>query len=115
MRVHGALMVMRSANGPEFVSRAILEWIANTGITTLLNEREKPWQNGRDESFNGKFRDGGLSLEWFRSHREAAVVIEAWCLHCNQGRPHSSLRKLTPTEFKQQSHPHQQFTCGAFW
>jgi putative transposase len=41
----------------------------------------KPWQNGTDESFNGKFRDECLSLEWFRSRREAAVIIEHWRQH----------------------------------
>jgi putative transposase len=45
-------------------------------------EPGKPWQNGTDESFNGELRDECLSLEWFRSHREAAVVIEAWRRHC---------------------------------
>jgi putative transposase len=35
------------------------------GIATALNDPGKPWQNGADESFNGKFRDEWLSLEWF--------------------------------------------------
>ena len=51
------------------------------------------------ESFNGKFRDECLSLEWFRSRAEAKVVIEAWRRHYNEVRPHSSLGYLTPTEF----------------
>ena len=55
--VHGAPLFMRSDNGPEFVSQAILEWIASAGIATVLNDPGKPWQNGADESFNGKFRD----------------------------------------------------------
>ncbi|SDY26590.1 putative transposase, partial [Myxococcus xanthus] len=25
----------------------------------------KPWQNGTNESFNGRFRDECLSAEWF--------------------------------------------------
>jgi hypothetical protein len=33
----------------------------------------KPWQSGDGESFNGKFRDECLSLEWFRSRAEARV------------------------------------------
>ena len=100
--VHGAPLFMRSDNGPEFVSLAILEWIASAGIATVLNDPGKPWQNGADESFNGKFRDECLSVEWFRSRREAKVVIESWRQHYNEVRPHSSLQYLTPTEFKQQ-------------
>jgi putative transposase len=99
--VHGAPLFMRSDNGPEFISRAILEWITASGIETALIEPGKPWQNGTDESFNGKLRDECLSLEWFRSRREAAVIIEAWRRHYNAVRPHSSLNYLTPHEFKQ--------------
>ncbi|VFR40088.1 Mobile element protein [plant metagenome] len=102
MSLHGSPLFMRSDNGPEFVSHAILEWIAHSGIATVLNDPGKPWQNGTDESFNGKFRDECLSIEWFRSRREAAVLIEAWRVHYNEMRPHSSLQYLTPVEFKQQ-------------
>lgn len=59
----------------------------------------KPWQNGTAESFNGKFRDECLSLEWFRSRAEARVVIERWRQHYNEVRPHSSLGYLTPAAF----------------
>lgn len=62
-----------------------------------------PWQNGTDESFNGKFRDECLSLERFRSRREAAVVFEVWRSHYNEVRPRSSLQYLPPAEFKRNS------------
>jgi hypothetical protein len=58
-----------------------------------------PWQNGKIESFNGKFRDECLNLEWFRSRAEAKVVIETWRKHYNAVRPHSGLNYLTPDEF----------------
>jgi putative transposase len=103
--IHGAPRYLRSDNGPEFVSRALLEWLAEAGIETALIDPGKPWQNGADESFNGKFRDECLSLEWFRSRAEARVVIENWRRHYNAVRPHSSLAYLTPNEFKQQHQP----------
>jgi len=103
--VHGAPLFLRSDNGPEFVSRAILEWIAQAGIGTALIDPGKPWQNATDESFNGRLRDECLSIEWFRSRDEARVVIETWRRHYNAVRPHSSLDYLTPIEFKQQHHP----------
>ncbi len=96
----GAPRYLRSDNGPEFVSHAILEWLAKERIETALIDPGKPWQNGADESFNGKFRDECLSLEWFRSRAEAKVVIEIWRRHFNHVRPHSSLKDLTPIEFK---------------
>ena len=60
---HGAPRYLRSDNGPEVISRAILEWLAAEGIETALIDPGKPWQNGADESFNGKLRDECLSLE----------------------------------------------------
>jgi putative transposase len=95
----GAPLYLRSDNGPEFVSRALLSWITSMGIDTALIDPGKPWQNGATESFNGKFRDECLSLEWFRSRAEAKVVIENWRRHYNEVRPHSSLGYLTPAEF----------------
>jgi hypothetical protein len=76
-----------------------LSWIVAQGIGTALIEPGKPWQNGVTESFNGKFRDECLSLEWFRSRPEAKVIIETWRQHYNEVRPHSSLGYLTPNEF----------------
>lgn len=95
----GAPVFLRSDNGPEFVSRALLSWITEQGIRTALIDPGKPWQNGVGESFNGKFRDECLSLEWFRSRAEAKVVIEKWRRHFNDVRPHSSLGYQTPAAF----------------
>ena len=102
--VRGAPRYLRSDNGPEFVSHRILEWIEASGIGSALSDPGKPWQNGTDESFNGRFRDECLSLGWFRSRREARVVIETWRRHYNQVRPHSSLGYRTPVEFVDNLH-----------
>jgi len=98
--VHGAPRYLRSDNGPEFVVAAILRWLADASIDTALIDPGKPWQNATDESFNGKFRDEYLSLQWFRNRVDAKVGIEQWRRHYNEVRPHSSLRYLTPAEFK---------------
>jgi putative transposase len=95
----GAPLYLHSDNGPEFVSRALLKWITEQGIETALIDPGKPWKNGATESFNGKFRDKCLSLEWFRSRAEAKVVIETWRRHYNEARTHSSLGHLTPAAF----------------
>ncbi len=98
----GAPRYLRSDNGPEFVSAAVLRWLAEAEIGTAHIDPGKPWQNGNNESFNGKFRDECLSVEWFRNRTEAKVVIEAWRVHYNTVRPHSRLDYLTPEQFKQQ-------------
>jgi putative transposase len=107
---HGVPAFLRSDNGPEFVSKAILEWLAAAKIDTALIDPGKPWQNGADESFNGKFRDECLSMEWFRSRTEARVLIEIWRRHYNEVRPHSSLGYRTPREFR---HHHESTQQGA--
>ena len=100
---HGAPTYLRSDNGPEFVSRAVIRWLHGSDIETAPIDPGKPWQNGTNESFNDKFIDECLRLEWFRSRAEAKVIIEAWRRHYNDVRPHSSLGNLTPREFINQS------------
>ena len=98
--LHGAPRYLRSDNGPEFVARAVLRWLLTAQIETAFIDPGKPWQNGVDESFNGKFRNEHLSLQWFRNRVEAVVSIEQWRRHFNEVRPHSSLAYRTPHEFK---------------
>lgn len=104
---HGAPRYLRSDNGPEFVSRAVLKWLHDAGIETAHIEPGKPWQNGTAESLNGKFRDECLSMEWFRNRTEAKVMIETWRRHYNEDRPHSSLGYRTPKQFKEDHHQKQ--------
>ena len=81
--MHGAPRYIRSDNGPEFVSAALLKWAAEEKIETAFIDPGKPWQNGTNESFNGKFRDECLAMEWFRNRIEAKIVIEDWRTHYN--------------------------------
>lgn len=93
---------LRSDNGPEFVAQKLREWTASQGVGLVLIEPGKPWQNGYNESFNGKFRDECLSLEWFRSPREARAVIESWRIAYNTERTHSSLGDVPPSAYAEQ-------------
>ncbi len=97
----GAPKALRSDNGPEFVSTRLLQWAADERLQMALSQPGKPWQNGTDESFNGKFRDECLSMEYFRNRTEARVVIEQWRRHYNEVRPHSALGYLTPAQYVQ--------------
>ena len=97
--VRGAPKYLRSDNGPEFVSRAVLQWLNDAGVETAPIDPGKPWQNGANESFNGKFRDECLGMQWFKNRIDAKVVIEDWRQMYNRVRPHSSLNNLTPMEY----------------
>lgn len=100
---YGAPRFLRSDNGPEFIARAVKAWLTGSGVQTAYIDPGKPWQNGTNESFNGKVRDECLNLEWFRHRVEARIVIEQWRRHDNEQRPHSSLGYRTPIEVWQQA------------
>jgi len=97
--VRGAPEHIRSDNGPEFIARALRTWLAESGVNTLYIEPGAPWENGYNESFNGKFRDELLNGELFTSLTEAKVVTEDHRLDYNHRRPHSSLGYVPPAQF----------------
>jgi len=82
---------IRSDNGPEFVAKAVQDWIAVAGAKTAYIERGSPWENGYIESFNARLRDELLNGEIFNTLREAQIVTESWRRHCNTIRPHASI------------------------
>jgi len=87
---------IRSDNGPEFTAKAVRNWLERLGVQTLFIEPGSPWENGYNESFNGKLRDELLNGEIFTTLLEAKVLIENWRKEYNQFRPHSSLGYRPP-------------------
>ena len=87
---------IRSDNGSEFTARAVREWLSSVGVKTLYIEPGSPWENGYNESFNGKLRDELLNCEIFDTLFEAKVLIERWRKEYNTFRPHSALGYLPP-------------------
>jgi putative transposase len=98
--VYGAPAYLRSDNGPEFVAVAVQTWLAKRQIRTLYIDPGCPWQNGKEERFNGTVRDECLNLHLFNSVHEAQVRLQAYRCHYNDERPHSALGYQTPSEFK---------------
>ncbi|MEO0625156.1 MAG: IS3 family transposase [Pseudomonadota bacterium] len=97
MAVRGVPGHIRSDNGPEFAANAVREWVTRVGAKTpFIIEPGSPWENGYNESFNGKLRDELLNLELFNNLREAEVLIERWRKHYNAVRPHTSLGYRPP-------------------
>ena len=87
---------IRSDNGSEFTAQAVREWLPRLGVKTLYIEPGSPWEDGYNESFNGKLRDELLNGEIFYSLHEAKVLIEQWRRHYNTIRPHSALGYRPP-------------------
>lgn len=93
---HGPPVYIRSDNGAEFTAIAVREWLPRVGVKTLYIEPGSPWENGYNESFNGKLRDELLNGEIFYTLKEAQVLIEQWRTHYNAVRPHSALGYRPP-------------------
>ena len=93
---HGPPEHIRSDNGAEFTTQAVRDWLNRLGVKTLFIEPGSPWENGYNESFNGKLRDELLNTEIFHTLKEAKVLIERWRQHYNTIRPHSSLGYRPP-------------------
>src|SRR4051812_9728100 len=81
---------------PEFVAKAVQEWITAVGAKTAYITLGSPWENGYVESFNARLRDELLDGEIFYTLREAQIVIESWRRHFNTIRPHASLGYKPP-------------------
>ena len=75
---------------------AVRDWLRRIGVKTLYIEPGSPWENGYNESFNGKLRDELLNGEIFYTMREAEIIIGRWRTHYNTVRPHSSLGYRPP-------------------
>jgi transposase InsO family protein len=93
---HGPPEYIRSDNGAEFTAKAVRAWLARMGVNTLFIEPGSPWENGYNESFNGKLRDELLNGEVFYTLAEAQILIERWRKHYNHERPHSALGYRPP-------------------
>jgi transposase InsO family protein len=93
---HGMPDHIRSDNGAEFTAKAVRSWLEKMEVTPTYIEPGSPWENGYNESFNGKLRDELLDRELFDTLQEAQVLVEHWRVHYNTKRPHSSLGYRPP-------------------
>ena len=95
----GAPEYIRSDNGPEFIAKALRDWLGRMNVATLYIEPGAPWQNAYVESFNSRFRDEFLCGEIFDHVLEARALSAAWREDYNRVRPHSALGYQTPEVF----------------
>lgn len=98
---HGKPDFIRSDNGSQFTSRAVMVWLGRQYIKTQFIEPGKPWQNGFVESFHARLRDECLNRYLFETGKQAKALIEHWRQFYNQQRPHSAIGYQTPTGFKE--------------
>jgi putative transposase len=109
---YGAPTFIRSDNGPEFIARAVRDWLTTQNIDTAFIEPGSPWENAYSESFNSRFRDELLDREIFTSLLEARTLIEQHRRDYNERRPHSSLGYKTPRMFAREN---QAMEAAGIW
>lgn len=97
---HGAPRHLRCDNGSEFIAKLLQAWLKTAGIATRFIDPASPWQNGINESFNGRFRDECLNRELLTSVLEAQCLARTFRDDYNTSRPHSSIKYRTPADFR---------------
>ena len=72
------------------------EWLARVGVKTLYIEPGSPWENGYNESFNGKLRDELLNGEIFYSLKEGPGADRAMAAALQHGQTTQCAGLQTP-------------------
>ena len=83
IRNHGLLQVVQ-------------EWLERVEVKTLFIEPVCPWENGYNESFNGKFKDELLNLEIFYSLKEVPILTQRRRREYHTIRPHCAVGYQSP-------------------
>jgi putative transposase len=111
----GVPQAIRCDNGPELTSRHFLAWCIEQKIELVHIQPGRPMQNGQAESFNGRFREECLNVNWFCNVMDGRWKIAAWKKEYNEERPHSSLGYRTPEEFAREISGEKGCGKGAAW
>jgi len=92
---------IRSDNGSEFTAKMLQDWLKRLDVKTAFITPGSPWENGYNESFNGRLRDEFLNQETFYTLKEARVLTDKWRYNYNHIRPHTSLGYKPPAPIAQ--------------
>jgi putative transposase len=105
MHERGVPAFIRSDNGPEFVAKFLTRMLVLHGVCCIHIDPGSPWQNGKNERFNGIFRDECTNMETFQHRDHARAISRLFLRYYNTERPHTSLGYQTPAEFARRHPP----------
>ena len=91
--------VLRTDNGPEFLSGNFVAWAEANGMFIQYIQPGEPNQNAYIERFNRTYREELLSLYLFNNLSEVREATYWWRNDYNELRPHDSLGDMTPAEY----------------
>lgn len=103
IREQGKPRVIRTDNGPEFISKEFKEWCKAHRIENQYIQPGRPMQNGYIERFNRTFRENILDAYLFEDLNQVQVLAEEWMEDYNYRRPHEALNGRTPMQYKQET------------
>ena len=94
----GLPSMLRTDNGPEFISMKLDLWCKQNKITLVFIQPGKPTQNAFIERCNGNIRRELLNAYVFKNLYEVRAMAEQWRLDYNTRRPHAALNYKTPMD-----------------
>jgi len=95
----GKPQIIRVDNGPEYCSRAFVEWCEKNNIRILYIQPGKPMQNAFIERFNRLFREDILDAYLFEDLEQMRLLADEWMDDYNRNHPHSALGGLSPLAY----------------
>ena len=98
--IHGLPKAIRLDNGSKLRSAVFMGWCESKGIDLKFIQPGKPQQNTFIERFNRTYRHEVLNAYLFENFREASDIIESWIMIYNEERPHRSLGRVSPRDYR---------------
>jgi len=92
----GYPLQLRLDNGPENISKEMVQWAKEHKVHIHYIQPGKPAQNAYIERFNRTYREEVLDMYLFRNISDIQTITDEWLKEYNGERPHESLGNLTP-------------------
>ena len=109
IEVRGAPQSIRLDNGPEFIASDLAKWAKRHGVALQHIQPGKPTQNAYVERFNKTYRTEVLDCYVFDSLQEVRDMTADWLHRYNHHRPHESLGRIPPVEYRVKQFPNLYF------
>ena len=98
--IHGLPQAIHLDNGSELRFAVFVGWCESKGIDLKFIQPGKLQQNAFIERFNRTYRHEVLNAYLFENLRELREITENWITIYNKERPHSSLGRMPPRDYR---------------